>query len=154
MKDYEKNGVLKSKDLQLPTEEQLKKGLAFIECVQEIPCNPCVDSCPVNAISMKDINAPPIVDYDKCISCGKCVGVCPGLAIFVIKIKDDKAIISIPYEFLELPEKGDTVKALNRKGEVVSDATVRRIVKRGKTMVVTVEVEKYLWNEVRNIRVE
>lgn len=154
MKNYEKDGVLSTKELLLPTDEQLKKGVAVIECVQEIPCNPCVDSCPVGAISMKDINAPPKVDYDKCIACGKCVGVCPGLAIFVIKIKDEKALISLPYEFLPAPEKEDKVKALNRKGEIISDATVKRVVKKGKTMIITVEVEKNLWNEVRNIRVE
>jgi len=154
MKNYEKDGVLSTKDLSIPTEEQLKKGVAVIECIQEIPCNPCVDSCPVGAISMKDINAPPNVDYDKCIACGKCIGICPGLAIFVIKIKDDKALISLPYEFLPIPEKEDKVKALNRKGEIISDATVKRVVKKGKTMIVTVEVEKNLYNEVRNIRVE
>ncbi len=153
MKNYEKDGVLSTKDILIPTEEQLKKGVAVIECIQEIPCNPCVDSCPVDAISMKNINAPPIVDYDKCIACGKCVGVCPGLAIFVIKIKEDKALISLPYEFFPVPKKEDTVKALNRKGETVSDATVKRVVKKGKTMVVTIEVEKNLWNEIRNIKV-
>ena len=62
MKDYEKDGILHVKDLLLPTDEQLKKGVAITECIQEIPCNPCVDSCPVKAISMKDINAPPIVN--------------------------------------------------------------------------------------------
>lgn len=153
MKSYEKDGVLTIKELSLPTDEQLKKGVALIECVQEIPCNPCVDICPVGAISMKDINAPPVVDYDKCTACGKCIGVCPGLAIFVIKIKDDKALISIPYEFLPVPEKGDMVKALNRRGEAVSDAIVQRVVKKGKTMIVSVEVEKNLCNDVRNIRV-
>jgi len=153
MKNYEKDGILTIKDLSLPTDEQLKKGVALIECVQEIPCNPCVDSCPVSAISMKDINAPPVVDYDKCIACGKCIGVCPGLAIFVIKIKDDKALVSIPYEFLPVPAKGDTVKALNRKGEIVSDAIVQRVVKKGKTMIITIEVEKDLYNDIRNIRV-
>jgi len=154
MNNYEKDGVLTTKDLSLPTEKQLKKGVAVIECIQEIPCNPCVDSCPVGAISMKDINAAPIVDYDKCIACGKCVGVCPGLAIFVIKIKDGKALITIPYEFLPIPKKEENVKALNRMGEIVSDATVKKIIKKGKTMIVTVEVEKNLWNEVRNIKVE
>jgi len=153
MKNYEKDGILTIKDLSLPTDEQLKKGVALIECVQEIPCNPCVDSCPVGAISMKDINAPPVVDYDKCIACGKCIGVCPGLAIFVIKIKNDKALVSIPYEFLPVPAKGDTVKALNRKGKIVSDAIVQRVIKKGKTMIITIEVEKDLYNDIRNIRV-
>ena len=83
MKSYQKDGVLTVKDLSLPTDEQLKKGIAVIECVQEIPCNPCVDICPVGAISMKDINAPPVVDYNKCIACGCCKEVCPVDAIHI-----------------------------------------------------------------------
>ena len=62
MHNYEKTGVLSTKDLKLPPKKHLEKGVAILECVQEIPCDPCVASCPVNAISMKDINAPPVVD--------------------------------------------------------------------------------------------
>lgn len=36
----------------------------------------CVLVCPVNAISMKS-NGLPVVDKEKCISCGKCVKECP-----------------------------------------------------------------------------
>ncbi|MEA2055800.1 MAG: 4Fe-4S binding protein, partial [Candidatus Thermoplasmatota archaeon] len=75
MYDYERTGLLSVKDLKLPSEEQLEKGVAIIECIQKIPCNPCVESCPVNAITMKNINDLPIIDYDKCVGCGKCVGV-------------------------------------------------------------------------------
>ena len=100
MREYEKTGILSMKELQVPSKKQLEKGVAILECVQEIPCNPCVDSCPVHAISMKDINAPPVNDFEKCIGCTKCVGVCPGLAIFVVKVKDDKAWITLPYEFV------------------------------------------------------
>ena len=154
MHEYEKTGILSIKDLKLPTNNQLKKGVAMLECIQEIPCNPCVDSCPVKAISMKDINAPPIIDYNKCIACGKCIGICPGLAIFVIKIKDDKAIISLPYEFLPIPEVDTKVKALDREGKARSDATVKKIVKKGKTTIITIELEKELAMDVRNIKVE
>jgi sarcosine oxidase, subunit alpha len=154
MKKYEKDGILTKKDIPGPSLKQFKKGVAVIECVQEIPCNPCVDSCPVNAISMKDINALPIIDYDKCIACGQCIAVCPGLAIFLIKIKDDKAFVTIPYEFLPLPCKGDKIEALNRKGEVISDAFVHKILQKGKTAIITVEVKKDLCMDVRNIRIQ
>jgi len=153
MREYEKNGILTRNDLRLPSKKQLEKGVAIIECVQEIPCNPCVDSCPFKAISMKDINAIPINDYEKCVGCGKCVGVCPGLAIFVIKIKDGKALITLPYEFLPQPKAGDKVKALDRKGSVVGNGIVRRVIRQGKTLVITVEVDKKLAMDVRNIRV-
>ena len=154
MFDYEKTGVLSLEDLKVPSKKHLQKGVAVIECIEEIPCNPCVESCPVNAVSMKDINALPIVDFDKCIGCGKCVGICPGLAIFVTKIKDGKALITIPYEFLPVPRIGDKVKALDREGNVRDDGIVKRVVKNGKTMVITIEVKEDLVMEVRNIRVD
>jgi Fe-S-cluster-containing hydrogenase component 2 len=153
MKKYEQDGVLTLDDLTLPSDKQLKKGVAFIECVQEIPCNPCVDACPFGAISMKDINAPPVVDYDKCTACGQCVGICPGLAIFVVKVVDDKVLITLPYEFYPVPEVGDKVQALNRKGDKISTAVVKKVKKKGKTMIITVESKKDLAMEIRNIKV-
>lgn len=154
MYGYEKTGVLSTKDLKLPSEKQLEKGVAILECVQEIPCNPCVDSCPVNAISMKDINAPPVIDFDKCIGCRKCVGLCPGLAIFVVKVKDGKGLITLPYEFLPVPKAGDKVKALDREGEIREEGIIRKVVKKDKTMVITVEVSEDLAMDIRNIRVD
>ena len=153
MREYEKTGILSITDLQIPKKKQLEKGVAILECVQEIPCNPCVESCPVHAISMKDINAPPVNDFEKCIGCTKCVGVCPGLAIFVIKIKDDKAWITLPYEFVTVPKVGDVVQALDRVGRVRGKALVKKVVKQGKTMVVTIEVNSSLAMDIRNIKV-
>ena len=154
MNGYEKTGVLSLNDIRVPSENQLRKGVAIIECVQEIPCNPCAAICPVNAISMKDINSIPIVDFDKCTGCGKCVSICPGLAIFVVKtIDNSKALVTLPYEFLPIPKTGDKVKALNRWGEICGDAEVVRVNMLGKTTVVTIRVDKKLAMEVRNIRV-
>lgn len=153
MLEYEKTGILAPKDLQMPTKKQLEKGVAILECVQEIPCNPCVDSCPVHAISMKDVNAPPVNDFDRCIGCTKCVGICPGLAIFVVKIKDKKAWVTLPYEFVPEPKKGDVVQALDRTGKARGDAVITKVVKQGKTRVVTIEIESKLAMDVRNIRV-
>lgn len=153
MHDYEKTGILSIKELQVPSKKQLEKGVAILECVQEIPCNPCVDSCPVHAISMKDINAPPVNNFEKCIGCTKCVGVCPGLAIFVVKITEDKAWITLPYEFIPVPKVGDTVQALDRTGHLRSNALVKKIVKYGKTLIITIEVQSSLAMDIRNIKV-
>jgi Fe-S-cluster-containing hydrogenase component 2 len=153
MRQYEKTGVLSTKDLQIPSEKQFQKGVAILECVQEIPCNPCVESCPVHAISMKDVNAPPVNDFEKCIGCTKCVGICPGLAIFVVKISGEKAYVTLPYEFVPVPQVGNTVKALDRTGAVRSTALVKKVIKQGKTMVITIEIEKNLAMDIRNIRV-
>lgn len=154
MKEYEKTGVLSIEDLRPPSEEQLKKGVAVIECVQNIPCNPCVDACPVKAISMRNINDIPVIDYDKCTGCGNCVAVCPGLAIFLVKTKDDTVFISIPYEFLPIPNVGDRVEMLDRRGEKKGKAEVVRVRKAGKTAIVTIKTEKRFAMVVRNIRVK
>ncbi len=42
-------------------------------------CEACVDSCPVEAISMNDGKA--LVSEGDCVDCGACVGECPIEAI-------------------------------------------------------------------------
>ena len=44
-------------------------------------CEACVDTCPVEAISMKDGKAQ--VDADACVDCGACVDECPVEAIIL-----------------------------------------------------------------------
>jgi len=150
---YEETGILELDDLlQIPSEEQMQRGVAVAECIQRIPCNPCVDACPVNAITMEDINSPPIIDFDKCTGCTRCVGVCPGLAIFVVKISEEKGWVTIPYEFLPVPKEGEIVDVLDRRGEVVGTGKITRVRKQGTTWVVTVEAERDKVMDVRNIR--
>lgn len=153
MKEYERTGVLTDNDFQMPSEEYLKKGVAIIECVQEIPCNPCVDVCPVQAISMENINDPPKIDYERCIGCGKCVAICPGLAIFVVKINGDNGILTLPYEFLPIPEEGDKVKVFNREGKEIGEGIVKKVRKAEETYVITIETEKKCAIEGRHIKV-
>ena len=154
IKTYEKSGILIPKDLRLPTNEQLKKGVAIIECIQEIPCDPCVAICPVDSISMKDINDIPKIDYDKCTGCKRCVGICPGLAIFVVKVVDNKALITLPYEFLPIPKVGENVTALDKEGKPRGKAKIIKVNRSEKTTVVTIEVDKDLAMEVRNIKLD
>ncbi|MFQ5901528.1 MAG: 4Fe-4S binding protein [Thermodesulfobacteriota bacterium] len=40
-------------------------------------CKACVDICQEEAIHIMDGNSPPIIDYSKCLFCGKCLTVCP-----------------------------------------------------------------------------
>jgi Fe-S-cluster-containing hydrogenase component 2 len=47
------------------------------ECVG---CGACVEVCPQEAITMKDIA---IIDVDECIDCGACVDECPNGAIAI-----------------------------------------------------------------------
>lgn len=69
----------------------------------------------------------PAIDESKdCIACGLCVVSCPGQAIFLVdeEYEPGFASITMPYEFLPLPQKGDIGVALNRSGKEVCSAKV------------------------------
>ncbi|WP_422446193.1 4Fe-4S binding protein [Thermoanaerobacterium sp. DL9XJH110] len=141
----------------VPSDERIKKGpVAFIECAQEIPCNPCEEACPFGAISVgKPITNLPALDETKCTGCGTCIAACPGLAIFVVDGSKEKAEISFPYEYHPLPEKGDMVECVDREGRVVTGGAVLRVVKSKKydaTAVITVQVPVEFIKIVRGIR--
>jgi len=151
MEDYEVSGVISRDMIKMPSEKHLKRGVAIIECVQEIPCNPCVDACPFGAISMENLNALPKIDYDKCVGCGRCVSVCPGLAIFLVKIEGENGFVTLPYEMLPIPKVGEVVKVLDREGKVVGKGEIVKVRVENKTGIITVKVDRNLIMEVRNI---
>jgi len=53
----------------------MKIDVEASRCPQNHRC-PAMRICPVDAIS-QDGFAAPVIDQDKCISCGKCARVCP-----------------------------------------------------------------------------
>jgi len=126
-------------------EAVLAKPKAILECYEDIPCNPCVTSCPTGAITIgPDINKQPILDPDKCTGCAVCVGACPGLAIMVAQIKDNRAWFKIPHEFLPHPAKNDLWDAAARDGTIIGVAKIEGVVLslKTKTAIVTVSIEK------------
>ncbi len=126
----------------------------LIECYEAIPCNPCETSCPTGAIKVgKNINNVPVIDYSLCTGCGICATKCPGLAIFMCQERDDgTALLGIPYEFLPLPSRGDSVFAFGRNGEVVCSADVERVVKSpNKTNLIYIRVPEELVGRIRHL---
>ncbi|WP_341876196.1 FAD-dependent oxidoreductase [Defluviitalea saccharophila] len=145
--------------IHLPTKGRLLKGaVAIIECTQEIPCNPCEASCPKHAITIGErISNTPKIDYEKCIGCGLCIPACPGQAISLrnYAFSEEEVALSIPYEFLPLPKTGETVTAVDRKGQEVCSAKVVRVAESPKyegTAVVTISYPRKFFYQVASIK--
>ena len=99
-----------------------------MECTQNIPCNPCQDACPKHCIKIgAHITSLPAVEENAtCVGCGMCVASCSGQAIFLVDetFEPGFATVTIPYEFLPLPEKGEKGLGLGRNGQSVCEAEV------------------------------
>lgn len=143
-----------------PSEKRFRAGpVAVIECIQEIPCNPCESACRFNAILVgKPITNLPRLIEEKCRGCGECIPACPGLAIFLVNenYSPTEAAVSIPYEYLPLPETDSIVYAMDRCGE---DACTARVIKvsnprkNNGTAVVTIAVPRKFSDKVRSFRI-
>jgi Fe-S-cluster-containing hydrogenase component 2 len=161
---YQRTGVLNAAEAarlgQVPSPARLKQGpVVTIECVEKIPCNPCTAACPRKAITIiGGLVELPKVDFDECNGCTLCIARCPGLAIFAINYNYSKteATVTMPYELLPRPVKGQKVAALDRAGRKVATGTVVKVLDApalDRCAVVTVAVPKKLWSEVRSIRI-
>ncbi len=101
-----------------------------IFCLQEIPCNPCTDVCPMNSISTEDHSLMGIPQFqDKCIGCGRCVSICPGLAITLVDKGYDPegktALVTLPWEIGEdILKPGETVITCKLEGEELGKGKV------------------------------
>jgi len=155
------NGAPSLEELQkagmLPTIEELeKKACVCIECIEEIPCNPCETSCPQNAITIGyPITNLPVIDREKCTACGLCIPACPGLAITMKSIQGDRARIRFPWEYLPMPVRGDKVKMVDRMGQVLCEGIItaaQTAVRNNKTVVLTAEFPRQFIEEIISIR--
>ncbi len=93
-------------------------------CTQEIPCNPCTSVCEQEQIETVDdlITKLPYFKGEKdCIGCGKCIAVCPGLAIVVHDYRKDKnnPLITFPLELTDKKlEKGQKIIVVSNDEEL------------------------------------
>lgn len=112
--------------------ENTNRGLAVLECCQEIPCNPCTTVCRTGAIVKSALTSRPVFHPERCVGCKLCVAACPGQAIFfqVPDLGDGRASLTFPYEYLPLPQVGQEVTAVDRMGQPVCPATVQAVEQR------------------------
>lgn len=141
----------------IPTDRRMRRGrVAVIECVQQIPCNPCEGACRFGAIEVgAQITDLPRLIEDKCTGCGLCVAQCPGLAIILLDLSGEEAYIEFPFEYLPLPAPGERVEAVDRAGTVVCAGTVesvRRPASYAGTAVVGMRFPAAYAQEVRSIK--
>lgn len=120
-----------------------------IECSQNIPCDPCQDACAFGCIKVGEhiTDLPTVVEGSVCKNCGACVAACPGQAIFLVTedAGDGYGSVSLPYEFLPVPEVGTKGTALGRNGQPLCAAEVidvKNIKAFDKTPVLTMKVPK------------
>lgn len=159
--DHRRDGVLRGEEIErtTPSDERLWRGpVVVVECIENIPCDPCVTACPKGAITIEgDINEVPAVDHERCDGCGVCLSACPGLAIFAVDVSGDgeTGSVSLPYEFLPLPSVGEEVVTLDREGAPVGLGHVKRVLSSkalDRTPIVTIELPKGDAMTVRHFR--
>ncbi len=137
---------------------RLEKGpVAVIECVQQIPCNPCEKACPFGAITVgQPITSLPVINEEKCTGCGLCIACCPGLAIFRVhkNYTETTSLVDFPFEYYPSPQEGSVVDCVGRDGQFITKGKVNKVKKNKQsdgTTVVSVEVPKKYCMEVRSI---
>ena len=104
-----------------------------IRCVEEIPCNPCQEACPVHSIDMPKgwIMAQPEF-LGLCVGCAQCVVACPGLAIVLVDERYDPsrktALITLPWEISDgVVKPGDKVETVGFEAWHVGDGVVKAV---------------------------
>jgi len=162
---YDKAEVLKSHPGAINSQWSVVSGqkegiIPVIHCVQEIPCNPCTTVCPTNSIMIKEDSIMGLPVYEgSCVGCGKCLFICPGLAISLVDFRGDSEnpIVSIPYEIYNMKVKeGDEVETVDIDGNSLGKYKVKSITmnKQYKTEAVKVQMPKELAMKAISFRVQ
>ena len=143
-----------------PSEKRARNGKAvvIIECFEEIPCNPCETVCPFGAIKVGEpITNIPVLNEAQCVGCGRCISVCPGLAISVLNYNynENEAALTVPFEFLPLPENREEIIAVDIKGKYVAQGKIVRVIpqeKNNRTSLITFSFPRKFYKKVRFFR--
>ncbi|MCK4380877.1 MAG: FAD-dependent oxidoreductase [Candidatus Lokiarchaeota archaeon] len=143
--------IMKGKPPQ-PIETEIKfkeEGIyPVFYCNQEIPCNPCTTVCDQQQIETIDdliTQLPYFKGEQDCIGCGKCVAVCPGLAVVLLDYRKDKnnPLVTFPFELTEekLEKEQEVVVVSNKKELGKFEIQRSRILKEfPKTQLITIKL--------------
>ncbi len=131
-----------------------------IHCLQEIPCNPCSTVCPTHSIHLEGDPVMGIPEYTgTCTGCGKCVAICPGLAITLVDYRknQDEPLVTIPYEVSNhRVKKGDIVHCVDIDGNALADVSVVnvRTLKKARMQLIVVQVPAEIAQRVVSFRIQ
>jgi len=166
IEELEKKAEIMKSRPPLPEDEVLpekEEGVfPIFHCTQEIPCDPCTKVCPHDQIKMKGesiVALPYFLGEYECTGCGKCVAVCPGLAITLVDYRKDKENprVTLPIELGEKNiKKGDKVHVMSNTGELGDFEVLRvRILKEFPgTELVTVQLPREIAKFATGMRVQ
>jgi sarcosine oxidase subunit alpha len=99
-----------------------------LHCIEEIPCNPCMTSCPKDLIGTTDhpILGNPVF-HGECIGCERCVAVCPGLAVTLVDFRKSSGlpVVTLPFELgAWRVSEGDILSGTDMEGRILGDVRV------------------------------
>jgi sarcosine oxidase subunit alpha len=140
-----------------------KEVYTIMHCLQEIPCNPCTETCILQSIKIKEdsIMGTPVFEGE-CLACGRCVSLCPGLAITLVDKRYDPskktARIMIPWEMPKNSIKvNQDVFTTDIDGEIIGEGRVIGIKTsewQNKRQLVSIEIPYEDTDKVVNIRIK
>ncbi len=138
-----------------PTNHRKKKVKLIVDCPQEIPCNPCARTCGTGAISIEgEMCGKPRVEDELCSGCLKCLDACPVSCIYLIEESGGEALLTLAYDRLPLPRRGESVALKDRNGKALGRGKVERAAKSrkdGSLAIITLRVPAETAPMVRSI---
>lgn len=134
--------------------------MPIIHCLQEIPCNPCTTVCPLNAIKIDNGGLLDTPYYtENCIGCGKCLLICPGLAITLVDYRKnrEKPIVTLPYEIGNfMIKEGDLINVNDINAEPLGFYPVISVqmFAQQKTQLIKVQVDREVAKKVASFVIQ
>ncbi|HOQ80287.1 MAG TPA: FAD-dependent oxidoreductase, partial [Candidatus Cloacimonadota bacterium] len=160
---YDKAAILKSHPGAILPYQKIEatEGVRpIIHCLQEIPCNPCTSVCPTQSIVIEGSSIMGQPQYTgTCIGCGKCLFICPGLAISLVDYRKDAGnpLVSLPYEITNMAVKvGDMLDIVDIDANDLGKFEVISVTNNpaNKTQMVKVQMPKDLAKKAISFKVQ